>query len=88
MQQIVGRSFRSRYSAGDTRIVCRDHQPDSRGTLTSERIVQADALQTPGELAHYWATDYDWRKIEAKLNALPQFADQASIRQEVEDVAD
>jgi pimeloyl-ACP methyl ester carboxylesterase len=25
------------------------------------------------ELAHYWATDYDWRKVEAKLNALPQF---------------
>src|SRR5271167_3380839 len=25
------------------------------------------------ELARYWATDYDWRKIEAKLNALPQF---------------
>ena len=25
------------------------------------------------ELAHYWATDYDWRKAEAKLNALPQF---------------
>jgi pimeloyl-ACP methyl ester carboxylesterase len=25
------------------------------------------------ELAGYWATDYDWRKAEAKLNALPQF---------------
>jgi hypothetical protein len=24
------------------------------------------------ELAHYWATDYDWRKAEVKLNALPQ----------------
>ena len=24
-------------------------------------------------LARYWATDYDWRKIEAKLSALPQF---------------
>lgn len=24
-------------------------------------------------LASYWATDYDWRKCEAKLNALPQF---------------
>ena len=24
-------------------------------------------------LARYWATEYDWRKIEAKLNALPQF---------------
>jgi pimeloyl-ACP methyl ester carboxylesterase len=25
------------------------------------------------ELASYWATDYDWRKVEEKLNALPQF---------------
>jgi pimeloyl-ACP methyl ester carboxylesterase len=24
-------------------------------------------------LAKYWATDYDWRKLEARLNALPQF---------------
>jgi hypothetical protein len=24
-------------------------------------------------LARYWATDYDWRKCEAALNALPQF---------------
>jgi pimeloyl-ACP methyl ester carboxylesterase len=25
------------------------------------------------ELARYWETDYDWRKAEAKLNAVPQF---------------
>jgi len=25
------------------------------------------------ELAHYWQADYDWRKCEAKLHALPQF---------------
>ncbi len=25
------------------------------------------------EVARYWGTDYDWRKCEAKLNALPQF---------------
>jgi len=30
-------------------------------------------LATMQELARYWATDYDWRKGEAKLNALPQF---------------
>src|SRR5829696_2462506 len=24
-------------------------------------------------LARYWATEYDWRKIEAKLNSYPQF---------------
>jgi len=32
--------------------------------------VQLGPLQ---ELARYWASDYDWRKAEAKLNALPQF---------------
>jgi pimeloyl-ACP methyl ester carboxylesterase len=32
--------------------------------------VQLAAIQ---ELARYWATEYDWRRCEAKLNALPQF---------------
>ena len=27
-------------------------------------------------LARYWTTDYDWRKAEARLNALPQFTTQ------------
>jgi hypothetical protein len=30
-------------------------------------------LATIQALARYWATDYDWRKIEAKMNTLPQF---------------
>ena len=34
---------------------------------------QGVPLATIEELARYWATDYDWRKCEAKLNALPQF---------------
>jgi pimeloyl-ACP methyl ester carboxylesterase len=34
---------------------------------------QGVQLATVQELARYWATDYDWRKCEAKLNALPQF---------------
>jgi pimeloyl-ACP methyl ester carboxylesterase len=34
---------------------------------------QGVQLATVKELARYWATDYDWRKAEAKLNALPQF---------------
>src|SRR5262249_36210343 len=33
--------------------------------------VQLAALQA---LARYWTTAYDWRRAEAKLNALPQFA--------------
>ena len=31
---------------------------------------QGVQLATIQELARYWATDYDWRKAEAKLNAL------------------
>jgi pimeloyl-ACP methyl ester carboxylesterase len=34
---------------------------------------QGVQLATMEELARYWTTDYDWRKAEAKLNALPQF---------------
>ena len=34
---------------------------------------QGVPLATMRELARYWATDYDWRKCEARLNALPQF---------------
>ena len=34
---------------------------------------QGVQLATAQELARYWTTDYDWRKAEAKLNALPQF---------------
>src|SRR5215218_11179585 len=34
---------------------------------------QGVQLATIQELARYWATEHDWRKAEAKLNALPQF---------------
>src|ERR1700710_3077191 len=34
---------------------------------------QGVQLATMKALARYWATEYDWRKCEAKLNALPQF---------------
>ena len=47
-------------------------------TRWPERETVTDAsqgvqLSTMQRLARYWATDYDWRKCEAKLNALPQF---------------
>ncbi len=42
-----------------------------RETVTDES--QGVQLATIQELARYWGTDYDWRKVEAKLNALPQF---------------
>jgi len=34
---------------------------------------QGVQLATMQALARYWATDYDWRKCEAKLNAFPQY---------------
>ena len=34
---------------------------------------QGVPLATLQELVRYWQTDYDWRKVEARLNALPQF---------------
>jgi pimeloyl-ACP methyl ester carboxylesterase len=34
---------------------------------------QGVQLATMQQLATYWATDYDWRKVEARLDALPQF---------------
>jgi pimeloyl-ACP methyl ester carboxylesterase len=37
---------------------------------------QGVQLATIQELATYWGTEYDWRKVEARLNALPQFTTQ------------
>lgn len=34
---------------------------------------QGVRLKTMQQLVQYWQTDYDWRKCEARLNALPQF---------------
>jgi pimeloyl-ACP methyl ester carboxylesterase len=34
---------------------------------------QGVQLATMRELARYWASEYDWRRCEARLNALPQF---------------
>jgi pimeloyl-ACP methyl ester carboxylesterase len=45
--------------------------------LPSKELVddrsQGVQLATIQELARYWASDYDWRACEARLNALPQF---------------
>ena len=47
-------------------------------TVWPERETVTDASQgvqlaTTQKLARYWAKEYDWRKVEARLNALPQF---------------
>ena len=44
--------------------------PEKENVADTSQGVPLAPLQ---ELARYWATDYDWRKAEAKLNALPQF---------------
>src|SRR5215831_2241805 len=44
--------------------------PD-KGTVADD--TQGVPLATMQKLAKYWATDYDWRKIETRLNALPMF---------------
>jgi hypothetical protein len=36
-------------------------------------FTQGVPLATVQKLARYWATDYDWRKVEARLNAVPNF---------------
>lgn len=44
--------------------------PDKETVGDRAQGVQLGKLQ---ELVRYWGTGYDWRKVEAKLNALPQF---------------
>jgi pimeloyl-ACP methyl ester carboxylesterase len=61
--------------AGVTHRIAQAHQG---ATKWPERETVTDATQgvqlaTTQALARYWATEYDWRKIEAKMNALPQF---------------
>jgi pimeloyl-ACP methyl ester carboxylesterase len=44
--------------------------PDRETVADQSQGAQLAKMQ---ELVRYWGTDYDWRKVEAKLNALPQF---------------
>src|SRR5262245_41054882 len=44
--------------------------PDQETVADRSQGTQLAKLQ---ELVRYWGTGYDWRKVEAKLNALPQF---------------
>ena len=47
--------------------------PDRETVADESQGIQLAAIQ---EVARHWGTDYDWRKCEAKLNALPQFITQ------------
>ncbi len=44
--------------------------PDQETVSDESQGVQLNTMQ---ELADYWGTDYDWRQVEKRLNALPQF---------------
>jgi pimeloyl-ACP methyl ester carboxylesterase len=44
--------------------------PDRETVADQSQGVQLATIQA---LKRYWATEYDWRKVEAKLSALPQF---------------
>src|SRR5262249_41586109 len=44
--------------------------PDPETVSDQSQGIQLDKLKP---LVEYWGTGYDWRKAEAKLNALPQF---------------
>src|SRR5260370_8701399 len=55
------------------RRVAAMHWPEKE-TVTDES--QGVQLATIRELARYWASDYDWRKVEAGLHSLPQFLTQ------------
>lgn len=52
------------------RRVAATRWPDRETVTDASQGVQ---LATTRELARVWASDYDWRKVEARLNALPQF---------------
>jgi pimeloyl-ACP methyl ester carboxylesterase len=44
--------------------------PDRETVADPSQGVQLATIQ---QLSRYWGTDYDWRNVEARLNALPQF---------------
>jgi pimeloyl-ACP methyl ester carboxylesterase len=65
-----------RFQASDEQLA--DLRRRVLDTQWPERETVADhsqgvPLATIQKLAHYWATEYDWRKVEARLNAVPNF---------------
>ncbi len=68
------RPFRVQYSdevlADLKRRILATRWPDAELVKDQSQGVQ---LATVQKVARYWAEEYDWRKIEARLNALPQF---------------
>jgi pimeloyl-ACP methyl ester carboxylesterase len=52
------------------RRVAATRWPDQQTVADASQGVRLATMQS---LANYWAKDYDWRKVDAKLDALPQF---------------
>ena len=52
------------------RRIAATHWPDKETVADQSQGAQVATLQ---ELLQYWGSRYDWRKVEARLNALPQF---------------
>jgi len=78
----------ARQAAGDGKVrPFSFHAPQSdldelRRRVAAARLPEKETVGDPSQgvqlatvenLARYWATDYDWRKVEARLNALPNF---------------
>jgi pimeloyl-ACP methyl ester carboxylesterase len=72
--QTAIRPFRVRVPDADLadlrRRILATRWPERETVADDSQGVQLAVMQ---RLARYWATDYDWRKLEARLNALPQF---------------
>jgi hypothetical protein len=49
------------------------------GPRDRRRSIPGRAAGEIEELVHYWGTDYDWRKAEARLNALPQLLNRTAF---------
>jgi len=73
-QDAIVRPFRVGVSDGDLvelrRRIDATRWPE-RETVNDDS--QGVPLATMQALAGYWATDHDWRQVEARLNTLPQF---------------
>jgi pimeloyl-ACP methyl ester carboxylesterase len=77
-QQAVGNQIREFQKISFPEAELTELRMRVNATKWPEQETVADATQgvqlaTIQALAHYWGTEYDWRKVEARLNSLPQF---------------
>jgi pimeloyl-ACP methyl ester carboxylesterase len=74
MTQVAVRPFQVDVPGEDLvdlrRRIAATRWPDKETVPDRSQGAQLDKMQA---LIQYWGTDYDWRKVEAKLNALPHF---------------